>query len=39
MSIQQKLPSDHSVAVRVNLSRAMALIMNTLLGTSQREGL
>lgn len=36
--IQQKQRSDHSVAVRVSLSRLIALIMNTLLGTSQREG-
>lgn len=39
VSIQQKQCSDRSMAVQVNLSRMVALIMNTLLGTSQREGI
>lgn len=37
VSIQQKLCNDHSMAAQHSLSRAMALVMNTLLGTSQRE--
>lgn len=37
-SIQRKLRSDHSVAVRVGLSRVRALTVNVLLGTSHGEG-
>lgn len=36
--IQHKLCSDHGGTVLASLSRAMALTMNTLLGTGQREG-
>jgi len=38
VSIQQKLRSDCSMTVRLHLSRVVALVLNTLLGTSHREG-